>query len=289
MDDGPFQRLTRQAPVPRALGRAALLAGSILALAVVSPPGLGAQASPGPDSPGAVGVPAWVMLSGDPVAGGNLDWSQVLRDCAVEEQETGEPAGECVARRSGPRVRAFPLHAEPDPDSREVGRLLIVRQPEEPLGALFLPTDSLEARLFVPDLYDPDWGYGPPWFHQTLLERRGEWYRLPRRPFPEPVWVPLGRGGREVQVYRVDPERIYTALGPLAARHGVASEDGGTVVVSLSRDAVFLRPEEPWDMPCELDEPAPPPSPSHGVRIPFSELYDEDLHLLLRVRYTRGC
>lgn len=64
-----------------------------------------------------------------------------------------------------------------------------------------------------------DWGYGPPWFHRTLLDIRGEWYRLPRRPFPEPVWVPLGRDGRDVQVNRVEPERIFTALGPLAERY----------------------------------------------------------------------
>ena len=141
----------------------------------------------------------------------------------------------------------------------------------------------------MPDLYDPDWGYGPPWFHQTLLESRGEWYRLPRRPFPEPVWVPLGREGRDVQISHVEPYGIYTALGPLAERQGVASEDGGTVAVSLSGDAVFLRPEEPWDMPCGLDGPAPPPSLDPGVRVPLSELYVGDLHLLLRVRHTRGC
>lgn len=263
-------------------------AAAWLARTVVPPSALRAQAPADQDPEIGVETPGWVMLSGDPAIAGSLDWTQVYQACAMEAREAGESQMECVRRRAGPSVRVFPLHVAPDPDSWEVGRLLIVWQPEQPLAALFLPTDSLETRHFVPDLYDPDWGYGPPWFHQTLLDRQGEWYRLPRRPFPEPVWAPMGREGRDVQMYHLEPEGIYTALGSLAERPGVTSEDGGTVVVSLSEDAVFLRPEERWDMPCGLHEPLPSP-PGPGVQVPFRELYDEDLHLLLRVRYTRGC
>jgi len=274
--------------------RVALAATFAFALAASWPAGLHAQASQAgavPPSEELPEEPAWVMLSGDPAVGGNLDWDEVFRACRVVEEESGEPAGECVARRTGPRVRAFDLYREADRESPLVGQLLIVRRPEEPTSAHFLPLDSLEARLFVPDLYDPDWGYGPPWFHQTLLERRGSWYRLPRRPFPEPVWVELGRQGRDVQVFRLKDhaDRVYTALGSLAEREGVVSPEGGTVVVSIGSETIRLRPEEPWDMPCGLEVRSPPPDPRPGVEVSMADLYDEDLHLLLRVRYTRGC
>jgi hypothetical protein len=184
---------------------------------------------------------------------------------------------ECRAEKLATKVHVVRLFSGPRITAGSAGSVLLVATPALDVGlrAFFVSNEGGAATSFVPDLFDPDWGYGP-YFHETFLERRGTWFLLPEGPFKKGTWFNAADLGPDLEVKRLDAGDIIT--GP----------QGDLYVLAIEPGFLRARPEQDTDMWCDSN-PAPPLRPFMESRIPLRQLYSATGHLLLHVKYTRGC
>jgi hypothetical protein len=196
-------------------------------------------------------------------------------------------AAECFSVARPPMEWSMPLHSSPE-NTPAIGALVARLQPEGGLEFAYRALDGKEV-TFEPDWVERDWGYTF-LMNQTILDRRGDWYRLPARPFPTAVWVRLP--DRE-HLSQLEVGTIYRLSTPLKAvrtstKRTVTLTAGTYVVVRLLDRALEIRKEEPADMAC--GDPVAPLRHNPAVyRVELSEIYDPDRHLRLTPAYTRGC
>ena len=169
---------------------------------------------------------------------------------------------------------AIPTFLKPNTASTKTGEILIEITPGMGFKISYQPKGK-EAISFTPDLYDPDWGYGP-YFHQTVLEVKGDWVLLPKIPFHQPVWINASKliGQKDILALKVGG--IYWL------------NKKEIVIVKKTKSGVFLRPEQRADMWCEGGEP-PPIKSVKPDWVSNELLYDKNGHLKLTIVYTRGC
>lgn len=181
----------------------------------------------------------------------------------------------CRDDKLKPKQLVIPLRSAPHETAASEGALVILATPGRGLGAFYRPARGGPATAFVPDLFDSDWGYGP-YFHQTFLERRGTWFLLPAAPFPKPAWI-------NVREFTNEPDVRLLKTGEI-----IKTPMGDLVVLGMERGVLRARPEQEADMWCEEGDP-PPLAPSKEIRLPVGELYGPTGHLLVSIKYTRGC
>lgn len=215
--------------------------------------------------------PAWVGLYGEaPLA--RLENENRVSELCTDSKTMSM----CYREKLAPSVTSTFLHSGPEPESPVVGEILVVVVPGRALSAFYRPAgSSMAPAFFTPDLFLEDWGYGL-YFHQTIAERRGDWFRLPPGPWAEPVWLHVRDGGGSDPVLDVQAGDI------------IEMEGAGWYVVSSGRDYLGLRPEQPRDMWCAEGDP-PPITDVEPIRFPRAELLDSDGHLALRPKYLKGC
>jgi len=215
--------------------------------------------------------PAWVALYGSaPVARLSNEYqiAEVCTDSATME--------ECYREQMAPSLVSTPLHAGPDDGTSVVGEILLVVTPGRGLSAFYRPAQPSIAPIhFMPDVFMGDWGYGY-YFHQTIADRSGDWFKLPRGPWPTPVWL------------RVPPDTEGERV--MAVRGGdiIELEGSGWYVVSSGQDYLVLRPEQPGDMWCEEGDP-PPLREVEPTRFLRADLVDAAGHLVIRPMNLKGC
>jgi hypothetical protein len=179
----------------------------------------------------------------------------------------------CRADKLLPRPLVVPLRAGPTLSSKPSGFILLLATPGKGLRFFYVPSIGGSPREFEPDLNMQDWGYGP-YFHQTYVERRGDWFLLPADPFPVPTWF----NARDL-----DSEAHTLGVGGI-----VEGPEGSLVILGVERNVVRARPEQPADMWCESDAP-PPLKPWLELRIPRRDLYGPTGHLRISPKYMKGC
>jgi hypothetical protein len=215
--------------------------------------------------------PAWVGLYGEaPLA--RLENENRLSQVCTDS----ETLDRCYEEQLAPGVSVTSLYAAPDRGSPVVGELLVVVVPGRGLSAFHRPEGSSgELQFFTPDLYMPDWGYGT-YFHQTIADRRGDWFQLPPGPWASPVWFQA----------QVDAGSDLV----IAVRSGDIIEIGGTgwYVVASDRDHLDLRPEQPGDAWCSGGDP-PPVGEVQPKRFLRVDLLNARGHLVIRPKYMKGC
>jgi hypothetical protein len=136
-----------------------------------------------------------------------------------------------------------------------------------------------ETTPFTPDLFDADWGYGP-WFHQSILSRRGSWLRIPV-PSVGDGWIDANElGGRDDLASN---QVVTVSKGDI-----VTTPKGDMFVLGVDIGVLRVRTEQVGDMWCQAGDP-PPLAPWQEIRIPFDQLFDSRGHLLISYKYTRGC
>ena len=125
-------------------------------------------------------------------AAGRIGWIGIFTPELVEWLENGNRLAElcgsedkdpaafqrCKNEKMGTMVAPLRLRSGPSSSSRRVGSLVLVASPAEGLRSFYVGIDGGPWTAFQPDLYDPDWGYGPH-FHMTIVEQRDSWVRLP--------------------------------------------------------------------------------------------------------------
>jgi hypothetical protein len=181
----------------------------------------------------------------------------------------------CRSERMAPLVHAIPLRSAPARSAPLIGSILVMAVPGRGLRSFYVTRSGGVGVPFTPDLHDDDWGYGP-YFHVTFLERRGNWFRLPPDPFPSAVWVDVTEWSTDLPVREIGDGDIVT------------SPFGDLYVLGLEADSLRARPEQEADLWCRSGDP-PPLRPFKELRIPFKDLRDAHGHLLVHVKYTRGC
>ena len=216
------------------------------------------------------GFPAWIGLY-DPA---QIDWLE--NENRVSELCTDPVTIDaCYVEVLGPSIRVLDLRHEPDSTSTRAGELIVVAVPGRGLSAHFRLDGSQQAVQLTPDLFLQDWGYGP-YHHQTLAAQQGDWFQLPRGPWPESVWI---RKPGEVDA----PTSIYVLPGDIIEMGGA-----GWFVLAAEQDVLVLRPEQPADLCCREGEP-PPLEPAETIRRSRGELRDSMGHLVFKPKYLKGC
>jgi hypothetical protein len=195
---------------------------------------------------------------------------------------------ECFSVAPVPVEWTLPLYESPSPGAKSAGAIVARVLPGDAIEFTYRSPDGTAAK-WEPDWVEPDWGYTF-MMDQTILERAGDWFLLPPRPFPRAVWVQLpGRAPSGVlnahEVYRL----TKTVVAPRTRRHAAQVFKAGTniYIERILDGALEVRAEEPFDMPCGEDVPKPRKMPAYVVGA--EQFYDGDLHLRLQPAYTRGC
>lgn len=181
----------------------------------------------------------------------------------------------CRAAALAPKTWSFGLFAKPDANAPLVGHLVIVATPGHGLKAGIRGPREAEPTYFEPDLFDADWGYGP-YFHQTVVKKRGAWVQLPAGPLPASAWLNTADITGSATFHEIATGEIY-ALG----------EESWTIL-EVSPDGLRVRPEQPADMWCEEGKP-PLLAPFEPTLLKAKDLLDAQGHLRLKVKYMRGC
>ena len=197
---------------------------------------------------------------------------------------------ECFAVRPSAREWTFPVREAPAADARPVGSIVARILPGSGMDLVFRPNEGADVP-FDTDWVENDTGYTY-LRDQTVLDRHGDWYLLPQRPFPRPVWIHLP--GREERA-RVEADTVYELAQKVTARvrgtsRRVTFPAGNILVVAVRGRMLEIRKEESFDGPCT--DPREQRAKARGLRtylVAAEAFYDRDRHLRLKPAYTRGC
>lgn len=209
----------------------------------------------------------------------------------------------CKEKALAPDIWSLDLHKEPSTQSPRVGRLILAITPGQQVDAKFKPEKGKEIP-FHPDQHDSDYGYGPH-YNQTVLKWSGTWIQLPKRPFPQPVWLnvaaPKGKGlglstarAGDILQAAVATEKIYnlgmevsaTASGKKVKETFPAGSS--IVILDIKGNRVRFRLETDADMACG-EEVEPEKSKPIEYIAELKDFYDVDEHVVVSTKYTRGC
>lgn len=233
--------------------------------------GAALAAAPGKPVPA---EPGWVGLYNDEF----LQWLENANrlDQLCPAQATTEAERQrCHEDKLAPRRQRLPLRDAPSAQGQVVGTLMIEAVPGEGLRTYYRPARGRREHPFQPDLYEPDWGYGP-YFHQTYLARRGDWFLVPFGRSTRPGWLDLSAFARP------------PALRLLQAGDIVRLGRESYVVLGIEAGHLRVRPEQAADMWCKTSK-APALKPWKEQRLPLSRLYDRSGRLQTALKYKRGC
>ena len=194
---------------------------------------------------------------------------------------------ECFSVVQSPIEWKLPVREAPSPDARTLGSVIARVMPGDGIDLLYRPIEGADVP-FEADWTEPDWGYTYS-LDQTVLDRKGDWFLLPRRPFPTAVWIHLpGRGEpSELSTGVVYSLSKKVRVRPTGAAGMLTLDPGHIVIVSIDGRRLEIRPEEPFDSCEDEDAAAGHKRPTYVVDA--EELYDDDLHLQLRKAYPKGC
>lgn len=181
---------------------------------------------------------------------------------------------ECRKTNLSEKTWLIEVFSSPDKKSEKVGEILITVKPGDSFVSSFKNLKGVIIQ-FEPDLYDQDWGYGP-FFHQTILERKNNWIKIPIKASGSPVWINPGDGIQYLDIITINEGTVYTM------------DSESIVITNIGDKSISYRIENESDMWCDIGSPPKPPE-STSKTIKINELYDIHKHLKLDVKYKRGC
>jgi hypothetical protein len=214
----------------------------------------------------------WVSLVPDSLVAWLENENAIERLCPNMGDATA--TARCRTDKLAPKALDVPLTDAPAADARPRGVLRITATPGKGLSFAFVNTTGA-AQTFTPDLFLADWGYGP-FAHQTYIARNDAWFELPADPFPWPVWLDTRALASTPNVQLLQPGDIVTMPA------------GDFTIVSVDSAAVVARAEQAGDMWCD-EGAAPVVKAAPAKRFERSELYDLRGHLVVRLKYLKGC
>lgn len=132
------------------------------------------------------------------------------------------------------------------------------------------------SSVFTPDIYDSEGSYA----HQTLLERRGDWYKIALPTGEQAGWVKLS-----------NPDSVTLDKGEIIYFHKDTWDEKFYVIVDTNADEIVVRDQQQADLDArDPDNHNPAPfTPFELQKIPLSTLYGPGCSLKVTIAYTRGC
>jgi len=189
------------------------------------------------------------------------------------ENLSQEEQRKCKAENLPEKVWTIHAFNQPDTKSGKTGEIFTSVKPGDPFVSSF-KSPSGEISQFEPDLYDQDWGYGP-YFHQTIVEQKGDWLKIPLTPLTASAWINPGTAIQRLDIIPIRKGPVYTL------------NTESIVITEIGKETVSYRLENSADMWC--NEGAPPKSPAGDIKtIKIGELFSNG-HLKLDIKYKRGC
>ncbi len=213
--------------------------------------------------------PGWVGLYSHDMVAWLENENQLQKLCPGNASE----ASRCREATMAPKLLVINLYSGPDPKAGSRGSILVQATPGVGLRFFFVRMTGGAPVEFEADFTVRDWGYGP-FFHQTYLDRRGDWFQLPEDPFPQGTWFNARDLGGDPDI------RLVEGI--------VESPQGHLLILGREEGIIRARLEQPADMWCDSD-PAPPLTPWKELRIPTAEFYDAKGHLIVSPAYPKGC
>jgi hypothetical protein len=161
--------------------------------------------------------------------------------------------------------------------NNKIGSLVITATPGKGLTIAFQKQNTAQLVSFEPDLFDVDWGYGP-YFHQTVLDQKGEWILLPALPLPQSGWINLADLKESIALVlrQAELETVYE-MG-----------NQSVVITKFTDTGITARSEQPSDMWCQEGD-APKLKSFTSCEIKYQDLFDLNRHLKIKPKYKRGC
>jgi hypothetical protein len=170
----------------------------------------------------------------------------------------------------------LPVYESPDSASQKLGTIIMFAR--ENLYAEYRAEGENKSVEFWPDeSANRDWGYGVQ-FHQTYLDKKGTWYKLPAKPLPKPGWVDMSLVTKTPDD-RKDIDGNFLDSGWPVIVLGIAADGTG----------LCIRSEERWDFSCGDRFSDEEITLDRVQVIPWKDLLDKDGHLTLHIAHPRGC
>ncbi|MFN0117352.1 MAG: hypothetical protein ACKVQC_03540 [Elusimicrobiota bacterium] len=226
---------------------------------------------------------AWIEVAHqDPLL---KDVHQARTKAIEESRRMHQDFESCLESSMGQAVYQIDLYEKPEKQSRSIGKIFIRVDKEQGLSYLFAPSDNVPPQSFALDDFDPDYGYGN--LYHTALATKGDWVKLPKEPFVAPVWANIGEAFSQELKFR-------SLLDAGIVQLTMADTSGTSVVFTkVEGDRLHARSETPRDMDCEdqYSETQKKEMARSAKTFIFTlkELLDENGHLRIKTKYSRGC
>ena len=140
---------------------------------------------------------------------------------------------------------------------------------------------------FVPDINDEDWGYFGN--HHTLLDKKDNWFLIPKNPFPENVWVNFQKDWKsssdvvsvEESLLQIEVDTVLYELSEIKKNE--------VIFTKLGFDRYCGELDDTEDDPGVLKRRKRVKSAPASLRWPLSRVQTKDKHWKIPVVNLRGC
>lgn len=216
---------------------------------------------------------SWLGLWNTPMLTWAENKNRIDEFCPVSLPEV--EMTQCKRDNLKTKIWIISVYAEATSKSSKIGELRMSIKPGKPFEYSFWSSLTEKSISFTPDMFDPDWGYGPT-SHQTVIDRKGDWIKLPKNPFPKDVWIKLDSKLVQKELRTIQIKKVYTLEGK------------NLIVLKVEKEKLLVRVEQDADYWCNSGTP-PPLKKLNPFWVDKKELWDSDQHLKLQKAHTRGC
>lgn len=216
---------------------------------------------------------SWLGLWNSPMLAWVENENRINKLCPISLPEV--EMRRCKKYHLNTKIWIVPVYTEATSESPKIGELRMNITPGKPFEYSFWSSQTKDSNLFIPDMFDPDWGYGPT-SHQTVIDRKGDWVKLPKNPFPKDVWIKLDSKLVQAELLSIQIDDVYR------------SGEQNLIILKVENTKLFVRVEQEADFWCNSGTP-PPLKNLNPFWIGEKELWDKNQHIKLKKAHSRGC
>ncbi|WP_413587482.1 hypothetical protein [Bdellovibrio sp. HCB274] len=190
---------------------------------------------------------------------------------------------QCRKEKLAPKTWKLGVYEKPDAKFPTLGEIHIIGTPGKGMNALYIQNKSKPVD-FPSDSKGTDWGYSC-YFEFTVSDVKGDWIQLPRNPFTNPVWINLKKDWPVKKEGEILPAPESLEVGSIYSAGAI----GNIVPIKFSGAEIVYRKENANDMNCGDEVKEVSKEELKELKMPISNLYDKDGHLIVWPAYCRGC
>lgn len=189
----------------------------------------------------------------------------------------------CRKEKLAPMKWSLKVYEKPDLSSKRLGEIRVVGTPGKGMQAQYIPL--AESPIDFPsDSSGTVWGYSC-YFEFTVSDVKGNWIQLPKRPFPNPIWINIKKDW---------PTKNESGLNPTPqALNNVSvysvKKLGNIVIKKFSGNEFTYRKENANDMNYDGEPKKVASEELKESTKPISILFDDAGHLIAWPTYCKGC